>query len=171
MDRSNIRMVEKILWILGFTCLLGLSRIIPHPPNFTPILAVAVFIPLVLKNNLLAIPVTLGAMLIGDLYWGFHGIMFWTYGAVILATQLKFRNVFGNAVLASIIFFLVTNFAVWTMYDMYPKTLDGLILCYTMAIPFFQNTLLGTLFYTLVFTLIDLFNKMFLSTYLKRLRT
>ena len=65
-------MVEKILWVLFFTCLLGLSRIIPHPPNFTPILAVAVFVPFIMKNNLLAIPVTLGAMLIGDLYWGFH---------------------------------------------------------------------------------------------------
>jgi len=149
-------MVEKILWILGFACLLGLSRIIPHPPNFTPILAVAIFVPLIMKNKLVAIPVTLGAMLIGDLYWGFHSMMFWTYGAVILATQLRYRNVFGNAVLASIIFFIVTNFAVWAMYDMYPKTLDGLILCYTMAIPFFQNTLLGTLFYTSVFWLIRL---------------
>ena len=148
-------MVEKILWILGFACLLGLSRIIPHPPNFTPILAVAIFVPLIMKNKLVAIPVTLGAMLIGDLYWGFHSFMFWTYGAVILATQLKNRNVFGNAVLASIIFFLVTNFSVW-LSGYYGLTLAGLWTCYVMAIPFFGNTLLGTLFYTGVFWLIHL---------------
>jgi|TARA_B110000196_G_C21039764_1_gene611888 hypothetical protein len=148
-------MVEKILWILGFTCLLGLSRIIPHPPNFTPILAVAVFVPLIMKNNLIAIPVTLGAMLIGDLYWGFHSYMFWTYGAVLLATQLRYRNVFGNALLASTIFFLITNFSVW-LSGYYGLTLTGLWACYVAAIPFFGNTLMGTLFYTGVFWLIRL---------------
>ena len=148
-------MVEKILWILGFTCLLGLSRIIPHPPNFTPILAVAVFVPLIMKNNLIAIPVTLGAMLIGDLYWGFHSYMFWTYGAILLATQLRYRNVFGNALLASTIFFLITNFSVW-LSGYYGLTLTGLWACYVAAIPFFGNTLMGTLFYTGVFWLIRL---------------
>ena len=157
-------MVEKILWILGFACLLGLSRIIPHPPNFTPILAVAIFVPLIMKNKLVAIPVTLGAMLIGDLYWGFHSFMFWTYGAVILATQLKNRNVFGNAVLASIIFFLVTNFSVW-LSGYYGLTLAGLWTCYVMAIPFFGNTLLGTLFYTSVFWLIHLLASKRLTTH------
>ena len=156
-------MVEKILWILGFACLLGLSRIIPHPPNFTPILAVAIFVPLIMQNKLVAIPVTLGAMLIGDLYWGFHSFMFWTYGAVILATQLKNRNVFGNAVLASIIFFLVTNFSVW-LSGYYGLTLAGLWTCYVMAIPFFGNTLLGTLFYTSVFWLIHLLASKRLTT-------
>jgi len=156
-------MVEKILWILGFACLLGLSRIIPHPPNFTPILAVAIFVPLIMKNKLVAIPVTLGAMLIGDLYWEFHSFMFWTYGAVILATQLKNRNVFGNAVLASIIFFLVTNFSVW-LSGYYGLTLAGLWTCYVMAIPFFGNTLLGTLFYTSVFWLIHLLASKRLTT-------
>lgn len=158
MGRRNIRMVEKILWVLGFTCLLGLSRIMPHPPNFTPILAVAVFLPAVLKNNLVAIPITLGAMLIGDLYWGFHSYMLWTYSAVILATQLKFKHIFVNAVLASVIFFLVTNFSVW-LSGYYGLTLTGLWTCYVMAIPFFSNTLLGTLFYTGIFILINLFNK------------
>lgn len=158
MGRRNIRMVEKILWVLGFTCLLGLSRIMPHPHNFTPILAVAVFLPAVLKNNLVAIPITLGAMLIGDLYWGFHSYMLWTYSVVILATQLKFKHIFVNAVLASVIFFLVTNFSVW-LSGYYGLTLTGLWTCYVMAIPFFSNTLLGTLFYTGIFILINLFNK------------
>lgn len=143
-------MVEKILWVLFFTALLGFSRIMPHPPNFTPILAVAVFIPYIMRNNLIAIPVTLGAMLIGDLYWGFHSYMLWTYGAVILATQLYFKNIFVNALGASIIFFIVTNFSVW-LSGYYGLTLAGLWACYVAAIPFFTNTLLGTLFYTGVF--------------------
>ena len=49
---------------------------------------------------------------------------------------------------SSVLFFVVTNFAVWIMWDYYPNTLEGLIMCYTMAIPFFQNTLLGTVVYT-----------------------
>ena len=53
---------------------------------------------------------------------------------------------------SSMLFFIITNFAVWNMYDYYPKTLDGLILCYTMAIPFFQNTLYGTIIYTALMT-------------------
>ena len=153
MDRSNILMVEKILWVVFFTVLLGFSRIIPHPPNFTPILAVAVFIPHIMRNNLIAIPVTIGAMLIGDLYWGFHSYMLWTYGAVILATQLYFKNVFVSGLGASIIFFIVTNFSVW-LSGYYGLTLAGLLACYVAAIPFFTNTLLGTLFYTGVFWVI-----------------
>jgi len=146
-------MVEKILWVLFFTALLGFSRIMPHPSNFTPILAVAVFIPYIMRNNLTAIPITLGAMLIGDLYWGFHSYMIWTYGAVVLATQLRFKNVFVSGLTASIIFFIVTNFSVW-LSGYYGLTLAGLWACYVAAIPFFTNTLLGTLFYTGVFWVI-----------------
>jgi hypothetical protein len=153
MGRSNIHMVEKILWVLFFTALLGFSRIMPHPSNFTPILAVAVFIPYIMRNNLTAIPITLGAMLIGDLYWGFHSYMIWTYGAVVLATQLRFKNVFVSGLTASIIFFIVTNFSVW-LSGYYGLTLAGLWACYVAAIPFFTNTLLGTLFYTGVFWVI-----------------
>lgn len=146
-------MVEKILWVLFFTALLGFSRIMPHPSNFTPILAVAVFIPYIMRNNLTAIPITLGAMLIGDLYWDFHSYMIWTYGAVVLATQLRFKNVFVSGLTASIIFFIVTNFSVW-LSGYYGLTLAGLWACYVAAIPFFTNTLLGTLFYTGVFWVI-----------------
>jgi len=71
MVRNNLQLVEKVLWIIGFTLLLGFSRIIPHPPNFTPILAVGIFVPLLTGNWKHALPLTLGAMFIGDLYWDF----------------------------------------------------------------------------------------------------
>ena len=61
----------------------------------------------------------------------------------------------SNALLSSTIFFIVTNFAVWMSGTMYPPTLDGLILCYTMAIPFFGNTLAGTLFYVSLLSLVS----------------
>ena len=57
------------------------------------------------------------------------------------------------AIVSSVLFFIITNFAVWTIWDYYPKTIDGLIMCYTMAIPFFKNTLLGTIIYTAIITL------------------
>jgi hypothetical protein len=146
-------MVEKILWIAGFALLLGLSRIIPHPPNFTPVLAVAVFIPTLIKDQELeATLVTLGAMFIGDLYWGLHSFMFWTYGSVILAvlfTALGY-NIWINALTASVGFFVVTNFGVWAS-GYYGLTFEGLVACYIAAIPFFTNTLLGTLFYVAIF--------------------
>ena len=146
-------MLEKILWIVGFAVLLGISRIIPHPPNFTPLLAVAVFIPTIVKDQELeATLITLGAMFIGDLYWGLHGFMFWTYASVVFAvmfTALGY-NIWINAISASIVFFIVTNFGVWTA-GYYTYTVQGLIACYIAAIPFFTNTLLGTLFYTALF--------------------
>lgn len=146
-------MVNKITWIVGFAVLLGISRILPHPPNFTPILAVAVFMPTLIKDQELeAIMVTLGAMFIGDLYWGLHSFMFWTYGSVILAvlfTALGY-NIWVNALTASVVFFVVTNFGVWAS-GYYGYTIEGLIACYIAAIPFFTNTLLGTFFYTVLF--------------------
>lgn len=148
MGRINIRLVS---WIAGLTLLLGLSRIIPHPPNFTPILAVSIFVPFLTGKFQHALPLTLGAMLIGDLYWGLHSYMVWTYVSVALASYVALSfNLLINSFIAPILFFIVTNFGVWTS-GYYGLTLEGLIACYVAAIPFFHMTLLGTLVYTGLF--------------------
>ena len=145
MDRHNLQLV---IWAVGVTLLLGLSRIIPHPPNFTPILAVAVFIPFLTNSWKTAVPITLGAMFIGDLYWGLHSYMAWTYAAVVLSSMLALNvKLFTSSILAPVLFFIVTNFGVWTS-GYYGYTIEGLIACYIAAMPFFHMTLLGTLIYT-----------------------
>lgn len=148
MDRHNIHLVS---WIVGLTLLLGLSRIIPHPPNFTPILAVGIFVPLLTGNWKNALPLTLGAMFIGDLYWGLHSYMLWTYSSIAIISMIALRfSLLANCFIAPIMFFLITNFGVWTS-GYYGLTLEGLIACYVAAIPFFHMTLLGTIVYTGLF--------------------
>jgi len=151
MARHNIRLV---VWIAGLTLLLGFSRIIPHPPNFTPILAVSIFVPLLTGNWKHALPLTLGAMFIGDLYWGLHSYMLWTYSSIALISLIALNfNLLTNCFIAPILFFLITNFGVWTS-GYYGYTLEGLIACYIAAIPFFHMTLLGTFVYTGLFYVI-----------------
>ena len=148
MGRINIHLV---IWIAGLTLLLGLSRIIPHPPNFTPILAVGIFVPLLTGKWQHALPLTLGAMLIGDLYWGLHSYMAWTYASVALVSIVALRmSLLVNCIVAPVIFFTITNLGVWTS-GYYGLTFEGLIACYIAAIPFFHMTLLGTVVYTLLF--------------------
>ena len=147
---------QKIVLFVYFIGLIALSRIIPHPPNFTPVIAMAIFMPYLTSNLYSAILVPLSAMFVSDLYLGFHSSMFWVYGSILLITTLSYYtmpikstyiHLGSNALLSSTMFFGITNFAVWMFGSMYPLTLEGLILCYTMAIPFFGNTLTSTLFY------------------------
>lgn len=144
-------MINNILWILGFILVLALSRIIPHPPNFTPILAVAIFAPMIIKNIHLVVATVLGAMLIADFYWGLHQYMLWTYGAIacstLLATKIKLLPMMF---ISPVLFFIITNFAVWTT-GYYGFTYAGLLACYTAAIPFFGMTLLSSICYTTAF--------------------
>ena len=144
--------------------LIALSRIIPHPPNFTPVLAMAVFMPYLTRDLYSSMLVPLSAMFVSDLYLGLHSSMFWVYTSILLGTTLShytmtmkktYVHLGSNALLSATIFFVITNFAVWMSGTMYPPTLDGLILCYTMAIPFFGNTLAGTLFYVSLLGLVS----------------
>lgn len=144
-------MKNNLYWFIGFALLLGISRIIPHPPNFTPILAVGIFVPLLTGDWKSALPVTLGAMLIGDLYWGLHSYMAWTYASIALVSLIALRfSLLVNCIVAPTLFFLITNFGVYTS-GFYGHTIEGLVACYVAAMPFFHMTLLGTIFYTAIF--------------------
>lgn len=148
-----MKIILSFLYISG---ILAIGRLIPHPPNFTPILAAAIFAPYIVNDRWIAIAVPLMAMFIGDVFIGFHPYMLWVYGSIAMSTvisrwAMQFGKYIPLAIMtigSSVLFFVVTNFAVWIMWDYYPNTLEGLIMCYTMAIPFFQNTLLGTVVYT-----------------------
>ena len=144
-----------LILFLYYSGVLALSRIIPHPPNFTPVLAMAIFMPYMTRDIYLAMLVPITAMFVSDLYLGLHSFMIWIYGTIMLCTIVsRYLNLITMFILAPVIFFTTTNFGVWLTSTLYPKTLDGLILCYTMAIPFFQNTLIGTIFYIVLIKII-----------------
>ena len=159
--------------ILILITILAFSRLIPHPPNFTPLLGMAVFSGVIFDRKIFAFVVPLVAMLLSDLVIGFHSSMPIIYFAIMLNVGVGFLLVSKFSYLKSIlalvsgalIFFIVTNFAVWLGSGMYSQDLNGLISCYIMALPFFQNTLLSSLVYGLgAFYLFDLFENKFLKT-------
>ena len=136
------------------------SRLIPHPPNFAPITAVALFGGSYFNDKRLAFAVPLTAMFLSDLIIGLHALMLVVYVCfgfiVLIGFQIRNRRSvlrIGVAVLSgSVIFFIVTNFGVWLVGSFYPKTITGLFECYAAAIPFFHNSIIGDLVYsTLLF--------------------
>jgi hypothetical protein len=136
-----------------------LIRFLPHPANVAPIAAMALFGGAYL-NKKYAVILPLIAMLISDLFLGFHNTMPFVYGSFLLTGMIgmvlkkhnNFKWIFGGTLLSSVLFFIITNFGVWLMNmgNMYPQNLIGLAQCYVMAIPFFRNTLAGDLFYTVM---------------------
>lgn len=137
----------------------AIMRLLPHYPNFTPVAAIALFGGAHFSRRWLAFLVPVAALLISDIFLGFHAMMLPVYLSflfVVLLGRLLKNNirplpVIGSSLAASTLFFLITNFAVWVGSPYYPQTLSGLVQCYTMAIPFFHSGLLGDLFYSGVF--------------------
>ncbi len=138
------------------------SRLIPHPMNFAPVAAIALFAGAYMgKKYAFIIPAA--AMLLSDLFLGFYSGIEWVYGsfAVIafiglwLGRRIENRSglpkagfIFGTALVSSVIFFITTNFGVWLSGMMYEMSFKGLVECYVMAIPFFRNSLAGDMFYS-----------------------
>jgi hypothetical protein len=141
-----------VLIILGIA-----ARFLPHPANFAPIGAIAIFSGIYLPKKL-AIILPLAAMFFSDIFIGFYSlpIMLSVYvgfviiGLIGLAVRKnkKLSTVLGGTILGSVIFYLLTNAAVWAFGALYPHTVAGLMQSYYLAIPFFRNSLLGDLFYT-----------------------
>jgi len=134
------------------------SRMLPHPSNFTPLAAIALFGGVYLDKRF-AFVVPILAMLASDFFIGFYGGMYWVYGSFVLIglIGLWLKNhktpmmVLGGTLASSILFFVVTNFGVWmTPGSIYAHTSAGLVECYVSAIPFFRNTLGGDLLFVAV---------------------
>ncbi len=151
---------SRIVALLSAILFAAALRLVPHPPNFTPIGAMALFSGAYLGRRPLAFVAPLGAMLLSDAVLGFYSGMWVTYlaiGLIVLVGWLALSRVSalrvgGAAVASSVVFFLVSNLGTWALSGMYAHTAAGLTACYVAAIPFFQNTLAGDLFYaTLLF--------------------
>jgi hypothetical protein len=139
------------------------SRLIPHPPNFTPMIALALFGGTYFNDKRAAYLVPLAAMILSDIGLYFlKGYEFFTtmrvviYGCFALITALgfflrhnpKLITIVTTSLVSSTIFFIISNFAVWTEGSLYPMNMPGLVGCYIAAIPFFKNTLLSSLLYS-----------------------
>jgi hypothetical protein len=145
--------------LIGSTIIVAaaMSRLLPHPYNFTPIAAMALTGG-VYFNKRLAFIIPLGALFLSDLFIGFHNTILFVYGSFIitgfiglwLKSHKKVLPIFGATLFSSILFFIITNFGVWITGGgwFYPRTWQGFIECYTLAVPFFRNTVAGDLVYT-----------------------
>jgi hypothetical protein len=156
---QNENLVYRLLLALGIIALAAALRIAPHPWNFTPVGAMALFSGAVIKNRRLAFVVPLLALFLGDIFIGFHKLIPIVYASFLLSVAIGFwlrdRRTAGRITAATLLgavqFFLVTNFAVWALEPFYPHTRAGLVACYVAGIPFFWNTLAGDAVYAVLF--------------------
>ena len=146
----------RLAAILSAILIAAAFRLVPHPPNFSPIGAMALFGGAYFGKRALAFAAPLGAMLLSDAVLGLHSGMPYVYGGVALivllgwlvAKRMTVLTIAGAACASSVLFFAITNFGTWATGELYPPTLAGLAACFVAAIPFFQNTLAGDLFFS-----------------------
>ena len=138
---------------LGIFLALAASRFIPHPPNFTSLIALSFYVPALLGRKYL--PALVLSFILTDLFIGFHSTVLFTWGSIILIGLISkyLKNnilirLFG-ALSGAFIFFLITNFGVWSLGG-YGYNLEGIILCYTLALPFFAQTVTATLIFSFI---------------------
>lgn len=157
----------RSLAVIGMILAAAASRLLPHPPNFAPIGAVALFGGASFASRRTAFLVPLAAMFLsdlglgllsGNLAHGLHPLIPWVYGSFALSVGLgswlrrrrRFVPIAGASLAGSLIFYLVTNFGVWAQGALYARSWPGLLACYEAAIPFFGNTVLGDAAYAAV---------------------
>jgi hypothetical protein len=153
-----MKLRKKILIAAALAVLGVAGRFLPHAWNATPLAGIAIFSGLYLGRRY-AIVLPLLVMLTSDLFLGFYEwpLMIGVYSCLALAGLLGFwarsrkdaKTVTAIAVASSTLFFLLTNWAVWQFTPWYEKTVQGLIQCYFLGLPFFRNALVGDMFYTL----------------------
>jgi len=148
-------LLYRTLLALALIALAAALRIAPHPWNFTPVGAMALFSGAVLKDRRLALLFPLVALFAGDLFVGFHRLIPIVYSSfllsVLIGRLLENRRTVLRIGIATLLgssqFFLFTNFAVWWLLNSYPKTASGLAACYLAGLLFFWNTLAGDFLY------------------------
>jgi len=152
MNKKKIILEKQKLFPFIIILIMVLSRLILHPPNFTPIIAMAMMSGYFFKNFNLSVLILGFTMLFSDLFLGFHNNMIFVYIPLFvivsfcfkISTKINYKNLFFLGIGSSLIFFLISNFGVWLLGNMYEKNLYGLMNCYILAIPFFNNTLIST---------------------------
>ena len=159
--QNLLTILKKEIFPISLILILAFARLIPHPPNFTPIIAVALISGYFFKNINLSLLILLVAMLLSDLFIGFYENMIFVYASLLLITfvfhkiskKINYKNLFIYCFAGSLIFFIFSNFGVWALGSpgvldvAYERNISGLVECYILAIPFFGNTFLSTLIF------------------------
>jgi hypothetical protein len=157
----------RVTVLIGMIAAAALSRLLPHPPNMTSVTAIALFGGAYFADRRLAFLMPCVGLLLSDMVLGFYAhmeVIYLTFALIVcfgfwLRNRQTAASIAGAALASSVMFFTVTNFATWALGSLYPKTIDGLVACYVAGIPFFQNTLLGDLFFSALlfggFTLLE----------------
>ena len=155
-EEKNTELLIALIFILIGVIL----RFVPHPPNFSPITAIALFGGVYFSKKI-AILLPIIALIISDMFIGYYELSLMTsvYVSFLFVVGLgfwlkkhkKWYNILGCAIIGSLSFFIITNFAVWVFTPWYLKNITGFFECYLMALPFFRNTLLGDLFFVPIF--------------------
>ena len=146
-------MMQKLSICLGIFLALAVSRFIPHPPNFTSLIALSFYVPVIFGRQF--IPAIILSFAITDLVIGYHFGTFFTWGSVLLIGLISnyFRKSLikrlSGALVGAIIFFIVTNFGVW-ISGMYEYSFNGIISCYVAAIPFFAYSAISTILFSFI---------------------
>jgi len=180
-NKGNIILIVLYIFLIAF------SKLMPHPANFSPLLALAIFGGAMAYRKKSFILITLFAWYLSDFLYNnfvhseyvtgkgglvfFSGYMIWVYAGmllvILLASKLlhkfNYGRLFGTALLSAVVFYLVTNFGAWlSMPELYTRDIQGLMNSYVAAIPFFRATLLGNIVFSfLVFGLYELIVKRF----------
>ena len=142
---------------IGIFIALAASRFIPHPPNFTSLIALSFYVPVILGTRY--IPALLLCFFVTDMVIGFHSLTFFTWGSVLVIGLISncfksslIKRISGSLI-GALIFFVITNFGVWVLGS-YGYTLSGLINCYILAIPFFTYSIISTLLFSSIIEMV-----------------
>ena len=150
--------MTRLIALLSAIAAAAALRLVPHPPNFSPIDAMALFSGAYLGRRGIAFVAPLAALVLSDLVLGFYHGVATVYATVALIVVIGWwlsskrtpLRIGAAAIMSSVTFFVITNFGMWLFSGFYPVTYAGLVACYTAAIPFFQNTVAGDLFYSML---------------------
>ena len=151
LEFQNKKNLQSFFFIFFF---LTISRLIPHEPNFTPILSISILGFLFSTILSVKVLIVLGSMFFSDLIIGTHDFMIYVYFSLtLLIIFSNSKNYIYMMFFGPLIFFIITNFGVWLYSSYYTKNINGLIESFYMAIPFFKNTILSTFFYCILILL------------------
>ena len=154
---NEMKKIAPNFWVITLMVFIAaFVRLLPHPPNFAPIAAMALFGGAYFNKKSLAFIVPLTAMFLTDAIIGFYSygwVVYISFALIVLLgilmlKKVSVKNVILASLTASVSFFVITNFGVWALGTLYSKTPAGLMDRYIAAIPFFQNSLIGDLFFS-----------------------
>ncbi len=153
---NTIKNSTRYLIILFLVLLLVVSRNLSFIPNFTPTISLIVFASTMFRNYYILASIVIASQLISDYFLGYYSSIFFVYlGYILLAfaskfilKEIYFVPIIGTSIISVFIFFLVSNYGVWQMMDIYEYSLSGLIECYIAGIPFLKYSLISTLLYS-----------------------